>query len=64
MADENPPEKLKADIDSALEMTAAYSNSADIHAALIGLYGLRRALFPDALPYHPPVSTAQPEMAA
>ena len=64
-ANENPPTELRADIDAALEITAAYRDSADIHAALIGLYGLRRALFPDAPPYHSPVSTArQPEMAA
>ena len=48
-----PPADLLAAIDLALDATAAAPDRPGHRAALLGLVGLRRGLFPEAAPYAP-----------
>ncbi|KAB1069960.1 FUSC family protein [Methylobacterium planeticum] len=61
----SPPADLLAIIDEALEAVSADARQAAGRAALMGLVGIRRGLFPEAPPYRagPPART-QPGLAA
>lgn len=59
------PRELLVVIDSSIDAIAADVSRAENRNALLGLTGLRRALFPDAPPYRSPASkTVGPELAA
>ncbi len=58
-----PPVPLLAAIDDTLDL-AANRNAASLRPTQIGLYGLRRGLFPDATPYRPAPSPQISEVAA
>lgn len=63
------PAQLLADVDAGLEASLSASDGdarrPEARSALLGLTGLRRALFPDAPPYRPAApKTARPELAA
>lgn len=59
------PKDLLAMVDAGLDAAAADEKRADNRSALLGLAGLRRALFPNAPPYHPGASkTVGSEVAA
>ena len=63
------PAQLLADVDVGLEASLSASDGdarrPEARSALLGLTGLRRALFPDAPPYRPAApKTARPELAA
>ena len=63
-ADDPPPELLDT-IDGALDAVSADAGSPAGRAALMGLVGIRRGLFPDARPYLSTLpSFTQPERAA
>ena len=63
-ADDPPPELLDT-IDGALDAVSMDAGDPAGRAALMGLVGIRRGLFPDAHPYRPTLpSTKQPELAA
>lgn len=53
--DVRPPAELLASIDLALDATAAEPRRPAHRAALMGLVGIRRGLFPDAAPYRSPL---------
>ncbi len=57
-----PPAYLLAAIDTALDATAADPGHPAHRAALLGLVGIRRGLFPEAHPYRPSLA-APPETA-
>ncbi|VTZ26562.1 Uncharacterized membrane protein YccC [Methylocella tundrae] len=59
------PKDLLAVVDAGLDAAAAEGKRAENRSALLGLIGLRRALFPNAPPYHSTASkTVRPEFAA
>ena len=63
-ADDPPPELLDT-IDGALDAASTDAGAPAGRAALMGLVGIRRALFPDAQPYRSTLSSyTQPERAA
>jgi uncharacterized membrane protein YccC len=59
-----PPASLLAAIDKALDLAARPRSTRDLRAAQIGLYGLRRGLFPDARLYRPAPAPQIAEVAA
>ncbi|GJE27824.1 FUSC family protein [Methylobacterium organophilum] len=59
-----PPEDLLATIDGAIDAAAAAPREAAHRAALLGLVGIRRGLFPEAPPYRPSASFTEPGLAA
>lgn len=60
-----PPAELLDGIDAALDAVCRDAGRAVGRAALMGLVGIRRGLFPDAVPYRMSASTAaRPELAA
>lgn len=62
---ENPRQDLLDTIDAALDAVSFGARQAPGRAALMGLVGIRRGLFPDAPPYRStPPSSTQPELAA
>ncbi|CAO4178634.1 FUSC family protein [Methylorubrum aminovorans] len=62
---ENPRQDLLDTIDAALDAVSFEARQAPGRAALMGLVGIRRGLFPDAPPYRStPPSSTQPELAA
>lgn len=64
-AAETPPHELLDTIDDALGAVSLDARQASGRAALMGLVGIRRGLFPDAPPYRPILpSTTHPELAA
>ncbi|MCE4223145.1 FUSC family protein [Methylobacterium sp. C25] len=59
------PDGLLAEIDAALDAVIADPLTGPRHAALMGLVGVRRGLFPDAPPYRAPaLATTEPGLAA
>jgi uncharacterized membrane protein YccC len=62
---EKPTPDLLDTVDEALDAVSAEARQVPGQAALMGLVGIRRGLFPDAPPYRPTVpSTTHPEFAA
>lgn len=62
---EEPTPGLLDAIDGALDAVSLDARRAPGRAALMGLVGIRRGLFPDAPPYRPTLpSTTHPELAA
>ncbi len=62
---ERPIPGLLDTIDSTLDAVTADARQAPGRAALMGLVGIRRGLFPDAPPFRPTLpSTTHPELAA
>jgi uncharacterized membrane protein YccC len=62
---EKPSPDLLDTVDEALDAVSAEARQVPGQAALMGLVGIRRGLFPDAPPYRPTVpSTTHPEFAA
>jgi uncharacterized membrane protein YccC len=62
---EKPTSGLLDTIDGALDAVSAEARQAPGRAALMGLVGIRRGLFPDAPPYRPTLpTTTHPELAA
>ncbi|GLS45949.1 FUSC family protein [Methylobacterium brachythecii] len=60
-----PPDGLLVDIDAALDAVIADPMRTARDAALMGLVGVRRGLFPDAAPYRAPTrATTEPGLAA
>ena len=59
-----PPATLLAAIDDTLDLAAANQGATNLRATQIGLYGLRRGLFPDAAPYRPAANLQISEVAA
>lgn len=59
-----PDSALLAALDEALDAVAGAAPSPERRAALIGLTGLRRGLFPDAPAYRAALALDDPEMAA
>ncbi|CCB67608.1 MULTISPECIES: FUSC family protein [unclassified Hyphomicrobium] len=51
---QTPSQELLASIDETLDLIASFEDR-DLRTAQVGLYGLRRGLFPDAQPYKPMV---------
>ena len=60
-----PAGDLLDTVDEALDAVSADARQAAGRAALMGLVGIRRGLFPEALPYRPAIpATTQPGLAA
>ncbi|MDR3407772.1 MAG: FUSC family protein [Methylovirgula sp.] len=59
-----PPAALLAAIDDTLDLAAANHTATNLRATQIGLYGLRRGLFPNAAPYRPTANLQISEVAA